>query len=650
MANSKARRVEYPTARELTLALNGKWNDIKREGKACCPAHDDSDPSLDIEVGDNGRVLFVCRAGCDQATVLAALRKRGLWPDAPPPKVKKGGGKFNIVTIYTYQLENGTGHFQVCRTADKQFLVQRSNGDGGWIWGRPLTNWRIPYRLPELIEAIAQERPVFIVEGEKDADNLAKLGIAATCNAGGAGKWTAEHAAHLKGADVIVLPDNDEPGRDHVRVVRETLSEVAKRVRVLELPGLPAKGDVSNWLAAGGTAEALWQLVEASAQDVTNVVVPLSERAVSTRPEKESRRADSGADPEHWAVEPWEEPVDGAALLTAIADMLERYMVLPAHAAHAIALWLMHAWAIAAFGISPILAVISPTKRCGKSTLLTILLYLTPRSSPAGNISAAAVYRYIESKNPTLILDEADSFMRENESMRNVMNAGHLRPLAYVIRMEGEGSNMHPRSYSVFGPKIVAAIKALADTVMDRSVKITLRRKQKHENRARLRLRDSEEFIAIRRKAMRWTADNAMSLGSIDPEMPEPLDDRAADNWRPLMSIATVAGGEWPDTARKAAVALTGTIEDDDRGTRLLADIKRIFERTGAEFFTSETLVAHLTQLEDAPWGEWRRDGKPISARGVSNILKDFEIRPGKTRSANGYAKKDFETAWESCL
>lgn len=649
MVKSKVERQTYPTAKELTEALNGAWNAIKREGKARCPAHDDQSPSLDIEIGEGGKVLFVCRAGCDQDSVIAALRRRRLWPDAPPPRSKSGGGKMNIVAVYSYQREDGTEHFQVCRMQPKDFR-QRHRENGKWEWRGPYMDRHLVYRLPEVAEAIAMGQPIFNVEGEKDADNLAKLGITATCNAGGAGKWRPEHAAYLKDADVIVLPDNDPAGRDHVRVVRETLSGVAKRVRVLELPGLPAKGDVSDWLAAGGTAEALWHLVDTSAQDVTNVVVPIIERAGSTRSEKESRRADDSDDPEHWAVEPWGEPVDGAALLTDIAKLIERYMVLPAHAAQAIALWVMHAWAVEAFGISPILAVISPTKRCGKSTLLTILLYLTPRSSPAGNISAAAVYRYVESEKPTLILDEADSFMRENESMRNVMNAGHLRPLAYVIRMEGEGSNMRPRSYSVFGPKIVAAIKALADTVMDRSVKITLRRKQKHEKRAKLRLRDSDEFIAIRRKAMRWAGDNAISLGSIDPEMPEALNDRAADNWRPLMSIATVAGGEWPETSRKAAVALTGTIEDDDRGTRLLADIKRIFDKTGAEFFTSETLAAHLINLDDAPWAEWRRDGKPISTRGVANILKEFEIRPNKTRTANGYAKEDFEMAWESYL
>jgi putative DNA primase/helicase len=381
------------------------------------------------------------------------------------------------------------------------------------------------------------------------------------------------------------------------------------------------------------------------------IASPRDDRASAPAPKEERRKEADDDDPTHWAIEPWPEPVDGAALLTEMAELIERYMVLPRQAAQAVALWVIHAWTIEVFDISPILAVISPTKRCGKSTLLTILLYLTPRSSPAGNISAAAVYRYVQSKNPTLLLDEADSFMAENEHMRNVMNAGHMRPLAYVIRMEGEGTNMTPKRYSVFGPKVVAAIKELADTIMDRSVKITLRRKQKGERRARLRLRDSEELIDIRGKAMRWAADNRAVLGAMDPEMPETLNDRAADNWRPLVSVAAAAGGEWPKVARDAAVALTGTIEDDDRGTKLLADIRRVFNDTGAMFLTSETLVANLVALEDAPWREWRRDGSPISSRGVAFLLKAFEIRPGEvTRSANGYTREDFETAWDSYL
>jgi DNA primase len=119
--------------------------------------------------------------------------------------------------------------FQVVRYAPKDFRQRRPDGEGGWVW--KAATRVVPYRLPEIQEAIASERPVFIVEGEKDVDNLAKLGVVATCNAGGAGKWHAEHAAHLKGADVIIVPDNDGPGRRHAESVAASLTGVAACVR-----------------------------------------------------------------------------------------------------------------------------------------------------------------------------------------------------------------------------------------------------------------------------------------------------------------------------------------------------------------------------------------------------------------------------------
>ena len=119
-----------------------------------------------------------------------------------------------------------------------------------------------PYRLPELLEALALQRSVFIAEGEKDVDNLALIDITATCNAGGAGKWKRAHADHLHGGDVVILPDNDTAGQNHAASVAASLVGIAKRIRILKLPGLPPKGDVSNWIEAGGTAEQLWALAE----------------------------------------------------------------------------------------------------------------------------------------------------------------------------------------------------------------------------------------------------------------------------------------------------------------------------------------------------------------------------------------------------
>jgi hypothetical protein len=120
----------------------------------------------------------------------------------------------------------------------------------------------VPYHLPEVLEAIANEQPVFIVEGEKDVESLAKLGSAATCNAGGAGKWKPKHSEYLRDADVVIIPDNDKSGRDHAQQVASSLTAIAKRIRIVELPGLADKGDVSDWISAGGTAEQLWALVE----------------------------------------------------------------------------------------------------------------------------------------------------------------------------------------------------------------------------------------------------------------------------------------------------------------------------------------------------------------------------------------------------
>jgi putative DNA primase/helicase len=241
-----------PSAQELAARLGGK-----RSGSTwmCeCPAHIDKKASLAItEAG--GRTVFKCHAGCEQKAVLAALQSAGHWP-----KPNGVADKPVIVATYDYRDELGDLVFQSVRYAPKAFRQRRPNGTG-WAWN--VTDTRIvPYRLPELLEAVAADRPVVVVEGEKDADNLARFGIVATCNAGGAKKWRMQHSAFLKGGDVIVVPDNDGPGREHAAVVARSLDGIAARVRMLELPGLPEKGDVSDWIEAGGTADAFWGLAD----------------------------------------------------------------------------------------------------------------------------------------------------------------------------------------------------------------------------------------------------------------------------------------------------------------------------------------------------------------------------------------------------
>lgn len=172
-------------------------------------------------------------------------------------------GKPRIVATYQYRDEEGHLLFQVVRRepgADgkpKDFRQRRAKPKGGWDWS--VKGVRVvPYHLPTLINN--PDRPVAVVEGEKDADNLAKIGVIATCNAGGAGKWKAEHSKYLAGRLVVILPDNDDAGQDHAQQVARSLHGVAKEIRILELPDLPPKGDVSDWLAAGGTKDKLAEL------------------------------------------------------------------------------------------------------------------------------------------------------------------------------------------------------------------------------------------------------------------------------------------------------------------------------------------------------------------------------------------------------
>jgi hypothetical protein len=258
--------------RPLELVLS-KLPDAKQAGKgwsARCPAHDDRRASLSVAQGDDGRVLLFCHRGCGISSICGALGLRvvDLMPTAdklPTPSKPKGdakrAGKPRIVAQYDYRDETGELLFQVVRYEPKDFKQRKPKPGGGWDWS--VKGMRVvPYRLRELLAAPAQ--PVFIVEGEKDADTLARFGLVATCNACGAGKWTAEHSAFLRGRRVIVLPDNDEAGRNHALQVAQSLHGIAEWVRIVQLPGLPDKGDVSDWVAAGGTKEELKRLAEAA--------------------------------------------------------------------------------------------------------------------------------------------------------------------------------------------------------------------------------------------------------------------------------------------------------------------------------------------------------------------------------------------------
>jgi putative DNA primase/helicase len=274
----------------------------------------------------------------------------------------------------------------------------------------------------------------------------------------------------------------------------------------------------------------------------------------------------------HWKVKSWPERVDGAALLDSIKRVFRRYIVLPKDADIALALWVLHAWTMDAGDISPFLVLVSPTKRCGKTSVLIILFYLTPKSELASNITASSLFRYIEEVRPTLLIDEADSFVKDNEELRGVLNSGHTKVAANVIRNVEINGKHKPRRFSTWAAKAIATIRSLADTLEDRSVIITLQRKLRNADVERLRRRDTDELQKLRSQAARWAADNFGKLVDPNPVVPEVLNDRASDNWRPLLAIADLAGGAWPEDARRTACLLSGEEQDGAVNVELLRD------------------------------------------------------------------------------
>jgi putative DNA primase/helicase len=275
---------------------------------------------------------------------------------------------------------------------------------------------------------------------------------------------------------------------------------------------------------------------------------------------------------------------------------------------------------------------------------------LVPKPLASSNITAAAVFRGIEKWRPTLLVDEADTFIKDNDDLRGVLNSGHFRRTAYVIRVTGD--NFEPARFATWAPKVIALIGKLPPTLASRSIHIEMRRMAPGETAEPVRL-ERLDFTSVVAAVARWALDNDLALRDAEPDMPGSLFGRRADNWRHLLAVADLAGADWPARARAAAEALTAQGSEQTTTILLLEDIRAIFTTEAEDRIFSSTLVEKLVDMETRPWGEWSR-GKPITVGKVARLLAPFGIGPAKirigTKTLQGYRLETFEDAFARYL
>jgi putative DNA primase/helicase len=350
----------------------------------------------------------------------------------------------------------------------------------------------------------------------------------------------------------------------------------------------------------------------------------------------------------------WPNPVDGFDLICDIRDLLHRHIVLSPGAGWVIAVWCLHSFLLGITEHTPRLAVVSPERGCGKTTLLDLVGRLVYRPLLASNLSAAATYRVIARHLPTLIVDEADTFLRDNEELRGVLNAGH-RYDGFVLRVVGE--DMEPRRFSVFGPMAIALIGSLPGTLADRSITVRMRRAGTADAVERIANPTHDAAATIVRKAHRWAEDHRAALTGADPKIPDRMWNRVANNWRPLFAIAEAIGGQMPAKLIEAAETLIaqGAMDPQTTGVMLLQDIRQVFKaKRDIDSLTSAELVRELHGIEERPWGAFGKAGKPITTNRLADVLRQFAVMSTNIRVGDqvlkGYLRNSFEDAWSRYL
>lgn len=395
------------------------------------------------------------------------------------------------------------------------------------------------------------------------------------------------------------------------------------------------EGTFSDELVLHG-AESVLQSVKSASKTVV-------ESACETDKNLSSSLPDIFAKPAMWA-----NPVVGAALMSSMIKSVNRFVVLPKPAVLTVCLWILLTHLLDTARVAPILSLFSPVRRCGKTTLLGLLERLVHRPLTSANITPAALYKSIAAFGPTIIVDEADTFLAKSEELIGIINAGHTRQSAYVMRAS---PGPIPLRFNTFCMKVVAGIGKQSTTITDRSIVIKHQRKRESEFVEKFNDKAATELAMLNAQIVRWAGDNLKSIENTAFKLPHlDINDRALDNWEPLLAIAHYMGPQWLKRATQAAIELSGRQRNDDcSGEELLRDIRIAFGNAGESRLSTEKLIAELSSDPEKPWASYEHR-KAITPRQLSTLLRNFEIESKNLRICGavlkGYEFDQFEDAF----
>jgi Protein of unknown function (DUF3631)/Domain of unknown function (DUF3854) len=352
--------------------------------------------------------------------------------------------------------------------------------------------------------------------------------------------------------------------------------------------------------------------------------------------------------------EPWEEEVDGDALLAGICGLIKRHIIVPESAIIIASVWAVLTYLTDEVDTLPNLALLSPDKRCGKTRFLDVLELLVRRPLGVSNISTASVFRVIQQCGaPTLLIDEADTFMDGNEELRGVLNSGHTRRKAYVLRTNRDTGKVE--RFSSWAPKAISRIGKLPETLKDRSIPIHMERKKKTETVSPLRETTAEEVAVLRRKIQRWVNDHREQIRLARPEFPQYLYNRDLDNWLPLIAVAEAVGSAWKENLSRAIASMTSTDDSDDDSVRtvLLLNLRALFKERIMKHnvgvfeklchardillyhIPTDEILEALNNDKETPWASWRK-GEGLTAEKLKSLLKPYGVKPVRPSTREG--------------